>query len=406
MTLSYRTPDLLVTDHEFSVPLDHARPDGEHLSVFARELADPEGKDRPYLVYFQGGPGYEAFRPISASGWLKRALKDYRVLLLDQRGTGRSTPVGTLPGLTDQQQAEYLTHFRADSIVRDAELIRQALGVEQWSVMGQSFGGFCVVTYLSFAPGCLKEAFITGGLPPLARPTGEVYRATYKRVAERNRLFFERYPHNLEKVRDLLARLSSEPAMLPGGDRLTPQRFRTLGQMLGTGKGPERLNVLLDLPPDSPAFLHDVEASFPFSRNPLYAVIHESCYADGGATNWAAQREYPADFPAHFLTGEMVYPWMFEEASGLKPLAGAAELLARHPWPRLYDEAQLRANTVPVAALAYADDMYVERTFSEETAAAIGNLRLWLTNEYQHDGIHEGGERVMNRLIALVRGPR
>ena len=55
---------------------------------------------------------------------MARAIKDYRVLLLDQRGTGRSTPVGEIPGATPEEQAEYLTHFRADCIVRDAELIR------------------------------------------------------------------------------------------------------------------------------------------------------------------------------------------------------------------------------------------------------------------------------------------
>ena len=76
------------------------------------------------------------------------------------------------------EQAEYLTHFRADAIVRDAEHIRRALGVERWSVLGQSFGGFCVTTYLSFAPEGLREAFITGGLPVLGRPADEVYQRT------------------------------------------------------------------------------------------------------------------------------------------------------------------------------------------------------------------------------------
>ena len=84
------------------------------------------------------------------------------MLLLDQRGTGRSTPVdGT-------ESADYLQHFRADSIVRDAELLREALGVERWSILGQSFGGFCVFAYLSLAPDGLREAFVTGGMPPIA----------------------------------------------------------------------------------------------------------------------------------------------------------------------------------------------------------------------------------------------
>ena len=41
------------------------------------------------LVFLQGGPGFAAGRPVSAeSGWIKRALQDHRVFLLDQRGTG------------------------------------------------------------------------------------------------------------------------------------------------------------------------------------------------------------------------------------------------------------------------------------------------------------------------------
>src|SRR5436309_4895317 len=110
---------LLLTEHEFAVPLDHARPDGERITVFAREVADPDGRDRPLLVYLQGGPGHEAPRPTrnpSSPGWLERALKDHRVLMLDQRGTGRSTPIGVLPGMTPAEQAAYLSHFRADSI--------------------------------------------------------------------------------------------------------------------------------------------------------------------------------------------------------------------------------------------------------------------------------------------------
>jgi hypothetical protein len=48
--------------------------------------------------------------------------------------------------------------------------------------------------------------------------------------------------------------------------------------------------------------------------------------------------------------------------------------------------------------------MYVERAFSEETAAAIGRLRPWLTNELQHDGVRVEGDRVLGRLIDMARG--
>ena len=91
--------------------------------------------------------------------------------------------------------------------MRDAELIRRELGVERWSVLGQSFGGLCVMTYLSLAPEGLREAFITGGLPPLGPRIDDVYRATYARTLERSRRYYERYPDDRERVRALRERL-------------------------------------------------------------------------------------------------------------------------------------------------------------------------------------------------------
>ena len=122
MTFTTRVPGAIFTEREHQVPLDHASPDGPKITVFTREVADPDGLDKPYLLFLQGGPGMEATRPTSPpTGWMTRALKDYRILLLDQRGTGRSTPVGwVIPGDSPEAQAHYLTQFRADSIVRDA----------------------------------------------------------------------------------------------------------------------------------------------------------------------------------------------------------------------------------------------------------------------------------------------
>jgi len=403
-----RTAGLVLTEHEFSLPLDHGRPDGQRITVFAREVADPDGRDRPFLVFLQGGPGFEAPRPArhpTAPFWLDRALSEFRVFMLDQRGTGRSTPIGALPGKTAQEQADYLKHFRADSIVRDAEWVRRELGVDRWSVLGQSFGGFCVLTYLSFAPEGLREAFFTGGLPPIGRDVDEVYRATYERVLDRNRRYYDRYPADRERVREIRRRLDADDVLLPGGDRLTGRRFRQIGHMLGMGSGAEHLHSILELPVDSPAFLHDVDAAGQFPRNPLYAAIHEACYADGCATRWSAERLLPEAYEdPELFTGEHVYPWMFEDYSALKPLREAAEILASVDWPRLYDPEQLRANEVPAAAAVYAEDMYVERAFSEETAAHVRSLKPWVTNEYQHDGLRAEGDRILARLIDLARG--
>ena len=409
MTVTYRVPGAVLTEREHVVPLDHARPDGPSITVFTREVADPDGAAKPYLLFLQGGPGFEAARPTSPpalKSWISRALRDYRVLLLDQRGTGRSTPVGAvIPGDTAADQAAYLAHFRADSIVRDAELIRQELGGDSWSVLGQSFGGFTTLTYLSIAPDGLREAFLTGGLSPIGRPVDDVYAATYRRLIGANRRYFARYPDDRARVHEIHRRLEAEDVRLPSGDRLTGRRFRQLGLWLGDSAGFELLHHVLELPFGSPAFLHDVEDGVRFTRNPIYATLHESSYADGVATRWSAHRLLPDEVVQDELfTAEHVFPWMFEDYGGLHGHRDAAMLLAEHPWPRLYDAGVLARNEVPAAGTIYVNDLYVEREFAEQTAVAVRGMRTWITDEYEHNGLRADGERVLGRLIDLVRG--
>jgi pimeloyl-ACP methyl ester carboxylesterase len=424
-TMPHRLPGMLLTDHRFSIPLNHAAPDGEHIEVFAREVVAPK-KDReqlPWLVFFQGGPGFGAPRPPAGAGWLPRALQEYRVLLLDQRGTGLSTPV-TFQTLarrgSAQAMADYLKHFRSDTIVQDAEWIRRELlgAGERWSVLGQSYGGFCITHYLSAAPQALTEAIFTGGLPSLERTPDDVYRATYRRVIAKNQRYYERYPDDVNQARRITDYLDQHMVFLPSGDRLSARRLQVLGMGFGADDGLEQVHYLLEEafvsgasgPELSYGFLHSLQHWNKFETNPIYALLQEACYTQAEASRWSAERvqaEYPEfdlspDRPV-FFTGEMIYPWMFDEYRYLRPLKEAAEILADYDgWPRLYDPAVLRANTVPCAAAVYYDDMYVERTFSEETARTIRGLQAWVTNEYEHNGLRADGARVLGRLLALL----
>ena len=426
---TYRQAGTVLTDHLFAVPLDHGRPDGEQIEVFAREVvgADLTGTDLPWLLFLQGGPGFGAQRPQGRDSWLDRALTEYRVLLLDQRGTGRSTPATrqTLAGLSSAQaQADYLTHFRADSIVLDAELIRRELtGGAPWSVLGQSFGGFCTVTYLSFAPDGLREAFITGGLPGLSVTADDVYRRTYRTVAAKNAAHYERYPADEESAALVAQYLAGHDVRLPNGAPLSVEAFQSLGHMLGMSTGSNELHYLLEDPfagdELSDAFLYAVQAKLSHAGGPLYALLQEACYAQGFATRWSAQRiraEFTEFDPAPVLdadpgfarlqfTGEMIYPWLIDTDPVLRPLREAAELLAeRDDWPPLYDPSRLAANEVPAAAAVYYNDMYVDREFSMQTAASIRGLRAWVTSEYEHDGLRVSAGAVLDRLIGMARG--
>lgn len=427
-SVSYTIPGLHVTDHEVEVPLDWASPDdGRTLTVFVRELVAParQREDLPLVVFLQGGPGGKGPRPTAADGWVGQMLETHRVVLLDQRGTGRSSAVrgAAMSSLgTPTEQADYLAHFRADSIVDDAEHVRRTVyGGRRWATVGQSYGGFLTLTYLSRAPQALTACYVTGGLPSIWPDTHEVYRRTYPRTAAKNAQYRARYPRDVETLARIADRLDVGDVRLPDGDVLSTRRFQTVGMDFGMKPGFERVHWLVDEAFDrgaedlSDTFLEAVMDLTSYRSRPLYAALHESIYASGDATTgWAAdavRSEHPGFDPAArplLLTGEMIYPWMFEEISALRPFRAAAdELAARSSWTTLYDPDVLASNEVPVAAAVYHDDMFVDAQLSLATAAHVGNVQTWVTNEFEHDGLRTGD--VLSRLVRLVAdqgGPR
>ncbi|OAE23665.1 hypothetical protein AXG93_2079s1130 [Marchantia polymorpha subsp. ruderalis] len=301
----------------------------------------------------------------------------------------------------------------ADNIVRDAEYVRSRLlpPGERWNILGQSFGGFCAVTYLSLAPAGLRYVLLTGGLPPLGDgcTADTVYRECYKRVALQNAKFYSRFPQDEEVVRSIVRHLAEEGGVaMPSGGILTPRVLQLLGLSgLGSAGGFERLHYLLErawdplLVPDasvrlSHTFLRMVEIwLLDFDTNPLYALLHESIYCQGAASNWAAQRvreELGDQFDAVkaatngqkvLFTGEMIFPWMFDDLKTLQPFKEVAEILAKkEDWPPLYDMTTLRNNKVPVAAAVYYEDMYVSFKLSEASAAEIKGIRMWSTERF------------------------
>ena len=102
------------------------------------------------------------------------------------------------------------------------------------------------------------------------------------------------------------------------------------------------------------------------------------------------------------LTGEHIFPWHFADRGSLRQYAELAEVLADHPWPRLYDEEALRRADVPVAACVYHDDAFVDRELSLRTAALLPRIHPWITNEHEHNGLRTSGERVLDRLIGIA----
>ena len=336
-------------------PARSRRPDGERITVFAREVADPDGRDRPFLVFLQGGPGFEAPRPAGAArrpGWIDRALqrlpraaaRPARHRALDARSARCRADARGAGGVPDALPR------RRDRPRRRADP-RASSGVERWSVLGQSFGGFCVAHV------------------PLPGSRGPARGVHHRRAAA------DRPPGRRSLPRDVRARARPQPALLralSGRSRRgcassaagsTP---RTSGSRAATASpaaasarsatcwawatAPSTCTTCSSCRPTRPPSSTTSSGRAEFARNPLYAALHEACYADGCATRWSAERLLPGayDEQPELFTGEHVFPWMFEDFSALAPLREAAEILAEHEWPRLYDADRLRANEVPV----------------------------------------------------------
>ena len=416
----YQSSNFKVFNHKFELPLNYSNDNSVTITVFVREIInlDKEKKNQPYLIFFQGGPGYESPRPISISGWIKRACEEYKVLLIDQRGTGLSTPVcsRSFEGLSDLEIADYLTYFRADNIVRDAEEIRKMIiGDDRWSVLGQSFGGFCAMHYLSFYQDSLDKVYITGGIPPLDAHPDDIYQRTYKRVLEKNNLFYNIFPQAINHVNRIADYLIDNEVYLPNGDLLSIRRFQQLGLNLGFSDGMPMLNFLFEEAFNgkkiSYLFLKNILSIQTFDTNPIFTVLHEACYAQNFATNWSANRILDdfKEFSLYnnkklFFTGEMLYPWMLDDYQELRVFKNAANIIAKKTdWPKLYDEKTLINNKVPIAAAVYTNDMYVDRDYSISLANIIPKINVWETNEYEHNALRSDGKKVLDLLFERIK---
>lgn len=435
-THSYTHHTVTVHEHRFDVPVNHSLSISENnptIELFARELVREGGEKLPYMVFLQGGPGGSSPRQGDwREGWIGRALKDYRVVLMDQRGTGQSTRLDSqslATFATDQDKADYIMNFRQDQIVADAEFIRHHLSPEEpWTTAGQSYGGFITTSYLSLAPEGVKASIITGGLPGLTH-IDDIYRDTYQATAVRNQYYFNLYPQDQLVIRQICAHLRDTEEFLPSGERLTTQRLRSVGMNLGGQLRTDMLHYLFEGPwvsvkgerRLSEKFLSQIAAEVEFS--PMYGYMHESIYAGatpslvGTATQWSADRlsnetpgfiqdADPLDMSEpYYLTGEHMMRSFFEEVPSLKPLLGATDILAsRTDWNPVYLPEVLAQTTSPVVAAVYYGDMFVPRELSVQTADLIG-ARTWITNEFQHDGLRASGTRVWNRLLDMLADP-
>lgn len=438
-----------VTEHFFEVPRDWRSPSLGSIRLFARSAkkhtvpvlpTKPKEEELQWLCFFQGGPGNECGPPQGTPYGRFFIDKGYHVLSLDQRGTGLSSPVSssTLAKLGDEaEQAKFMKCFRQDSIVCDAEAIRLALTASSdeasskegrpWSVIGQSFGGWCITTFLSMFPDSLTECFTFGGTPPVHQTNpDEIYRNTAARTIARNHDYYGKFPDDIARIKTICRALSGpngrKLGALPDGGQLSARRFLNMGLKFGFSGGLDQVHeVVLRIHNELELYGHLTWGTLElaarqtnYDMNPIYAILHEQIYCQKEAPNWSAKRALQhlpefdlekslasTDEPVFFF-GEMIFPFMFEDYAHLKQLVGVAQLLAEDSdWPMLYDLDQLRKNKVPVYSVVYKTDMCVAFSEAEKTLDTIKGVKPLMTNVIYHDGIRTRTEEVVGGLWKL-----
>lgn len=116
---------------------------GDGHRIWHEQCGDPQGAP---VVFLHGGPG-------SSINPNHRRFFDpafYRIVLLDQRGCGRSTPRGEV-------HANSTPH-----LVNDLELLRNRLGIERWLLFGGSWGSTLALAYAQAHPGCVSGLVLRG----------------------------------------------------------------------------------------------------------------------------------------------------------------------------------------------------------------------------------------------------
>jgi pimeloyl-ACP methyl ester carboxylesterase len=173
-------------------PLDPTRPDGPQIDVhFAVMPAIARNKKPDPVLFFAGGPGQSAIGlagPVSRV--LTRFLNRRDVILIDQRGTGRSAPLNCEPEAPTRPLADTINQGRQASLLQacrdalqklpygdlrqftttiamaDADAVRRALGADKVNVMGGSYGTRAALEYMRQFPATVRRAVIDGVAPP------------------------------------------------------------------------------------------------------------------------------------------------------------------------------------------------------------------------------------------------
>lgn len=169
-------------------------PGGRFVRVLDTTLrVDERGPlDAPPVLFVHGGPGQGCADFMACVG--DPLACELRVIGVDQRGSLYSDPLPADASLT------------VDDLVADFEALRQALGIDQWAVLGHSIGGRYALRYALQHPDSVSAAIFEN-------PEWDFANSTRAQLSRALPLLDDR-PADAERIRELLAgELPRTPAM-------------------------------------------------------------------------------------------------------------------------------------------------------------------------------------------------
>ncbi len=179
------------------MPEDRGKPAGRTIRIFAAVLPanTVNPKDDP-LVILAGGPGQAASQLAPFAARLAELRRTRDVVLIDQRGTGRSSPLtcaafkprdddvfetDPLPRARDclaelKRQGVDAAQYTTAAWIADLEAMRDALGYPRWNLWGGSYGTRVAQEYLRRFPDRVRTMTLDGVAPPGMVITLDVWR--------------------------------------------------------------------------------------------------------------------------------------------------------------------------------------------------------------------------------------
>lgn len=193
--------DVKVECGYLTVPENRTRGDSPTIELAVAILYAPDGNTEAPIIFLDGGPGGSSLAEFSAAEWDFPFTRNRDLIFIDQRGTGYSIPTLDCPELSDDSydlavenperdcrdrlaaEGVDLTAYNTTENAADIAALRNALGIEEWNLLGVSYGTRLALDVMRFHPEGIRSVILDSPFPPNADTAVDELVLTYDMMA-------------------------------------------------------------------------------------------------------------------------------------------------------------------------------------------------------------------------------